>query len=226
MLSAEEIQRQRARSLTISDSSAIRAHGLPPQRLAVAAASIATAWRSCAIRSPGLDRSNRLVEFIPSAVVFGMRLSSRAGMSFIDSTASAAGNSLGMRLHTAVAGLAHCRATAVGWLAGVTASLMVSDRGEALHRALMPGATDGRKPVPAMARTRFENRVGDAGFSFHNPARCGAARMHGGIGNRRLVSYEQRRMPEMNTRALRNHATAATISDRRRPIARRAHARH
>jgi hypothetical protein len=169
-LASGQQQRQRARSLTVSEIMTIliafhQSHYRDFK--AYYCEQVLKSWRS---EFPGLVSYTRFVEYIPSVLVplaMYLRtgcLGSCTGLSFIDSTALDV--CLNQRIHThkVFAGLAARGKTSTGWFFGFKLHLVVNDRGEILQFCITPGNVDDRKPVPQLVRKLFGKLFGDKGY--------------------------------------------------------------
>jgi transposase len=170
MLSAGEIQRQRERSLNISEIMTILIHFHQSHYRNFKA--YYTEYVQVRLRSEfsGLVSYTRFVEFIPSVLIplcvylrqncFGIC----TGVSFIDSTSLKVCRNQRIHAHKVFAGLAERGKTSTGWFFGFKLHLIFNDRGELLNVMLTPGNVDDRKPVPKMARRLFGKLFADKGY--------------------------------------------------------------
>ncbi len=170
MLSAGEIQRQRARSLSMSEIMTILIHVHQSHYRHFKAYSTDYVLERLRPEFPGLVSYNRFVEFIPSILVplcvslCTTCLGTGPGISFIDSTALAVCKNPRIHSYTVVAGLAARGKTSTGWFFGFKLHLMFNDRGEFLNLMLTPGNVDDRQPVPKLACNFFGTLFGDKGY--------------------------------------------------------------
>ena len=170
MLSAGEIQRQRARSLSISEIMTILIHFHQPHYRNFKAYYTKYVLERLRKEFPGLVSYNRFVEFIPSVLLplcVYLRtfcLGICTGISFMDSTALAVCKNPRIHSHKVFAGLAERGKTSTGWFFGFRLHLIFNDRGESLNLMLTPGNVDHRKPVPKMVRALFGKLFADKGY--------------------------------------------------------------
>jgi Transposase DDE domain len=163
-------QRQRARSLSISEVMAIlitfhQSHSR--DFIAYYLDQVLKSWRA---EFPGLVSYTRFVEFIPSALVplivylHTCCLVHCTGISFIDSTSLDVCLNQRIHNHKAFQGLAARGQTSMGWFFGFKLHLVVNDRGEILQFCITPGNVDDHKPVPGLAKKLFGKLFGDKGY--------------------------------------------------------------
>lgn len=170
LLTSGQRQRQRARSLTISEIMTIliafhQSHYRDFKAYYVD--QVLKSWRS---EFPGLVSYSRFVEYIPSTLVpllVYLRtccLGNCTGISFIDSTSLDVCLNQRIHCHKVFAGLAARGQTSMGWFFGFKLHLVVNDRGEILQFCITPGNVDDRKPVPGLAKKLFGKLFGDKGY--------------------------------------------------------------
>lgn len=170
LLASGQKQRQRARSLTISEIMTIliafhQSHYRDFK--AYYHQQVLKHWRA---EFPNLVSYSRFVEYIPSALVpliMYLRtgcLGECTGISFIDSTALAVCSNPRIHSHKVFAGLAARGKTSTGWFFGFKLHLVVNDRGEILQLCITPGNVDDRKPVPHLVKKLFGKLFGDKGY--------------------------------------------------------------
>jgi len=157
MLTSGEIQRQRNRSLNVSEIMTILIHFHQLHYRDFKAYYTSYVLERLRSEFPGLVSYNRFVEFIPSVLIplcvylrqdcFGIC----TGISFIDSTSLKVCRNQRIHSHRVFAGLAERGKTSTGWFFGFKLHLIFNDRGELLNLMLTPGNVDDRKPVPKMA---------------------------------------------------------------------------
>lgn len=232
MLSAGEIQRQRARSLSISEIITILIHFHQSHYRNFKA--YYTAYVLVRLRSefPGLVSYNRFVEFIPSVLLVlcvylrTSCLGTCTGISFMDSTALAVCKNPRIHSHKVFAGLAQRGKTSTGWFFGFKLHLIFNDRGELLNLLLTPGNVDDRKPVLKMARELFGKLFADKGY-ISKSLRDELLRTF----NVQLVTGVRSNMkdvlmPLMDKLLLRKRAIIETIIDQLKNISQIEHSRH
>lgn len=170
LLASGLIQRQRSRSLSISEIMTIliafhQSHYRDFK--AYYCQQVLKHWRS---EFPGLVSYNRFVEFIPSALVplcayfQHACLGDCSGVSFIDSTSLEVCLNPRIGSHKVFAGFAERGKTSTGWFFGFKLHLVINDRGELLNVLLTPGNVDDRKPVPKLVQKLFGKVFGDKGY--------------------------------------------------------------
>jgi hypothetical protein len=170
LLSSGQKQRQRKRSLTMSEVMTIliafhQSHYRDFK--AYYQEQVLKNWHS---EFPGSVSYNRFVEFIPSTFVpltMYLRtccLGNCTGLSFIDSTSLDVCLNQRIHSHKVFAGLAQRGKTSTGWFFGFKLHLVVNDRGELLQYCFSPGNVDDRKPVPHLAERLFGKLFGDKGY--------------------------------------------------------------
>lgn len=163
-------QRQRARSLTISEVMTIliafhQSHYRDFK--AYYCEQVLKSWRA---EFPGLVSYTRFVEYIPSALVplivylQTCCLGKCTGLSFIDSTSLDVCLNQRIHNHKVFSGLAARGKTSTGWFFGFKLHLVVNDRGEILQFCITPGNVDDRKPVPKLVKKLFGKLFGDKGY--------------------------------------------------------------
>lgn len=170
LLASGAIQRQRARSLTISEVMTILIHFHQSHYRNFKAYYCEYVQRHLDQEFPDLVSYTRFVEFIPSAllplcaylrlVCFGKC----TGISYIDSTSLDVCLNQRIASHKVFAGLAQRGKTSTGWFYGFKLHLVFNDRGEILNVTLTPGNVDDRNPVPQLVRELFGKLIGDKGY--------------------------------------------------------------
>jgi len=123
-------------------------------------------WRA---EFPGLVSYNRLVEFIPSALLafcayWRVCRGESTGVNYLDSTALPVCHNRRIHQHKVFAGVAQRGKTSVGWFFGLKLHLLVNHRGELVNVQITPGNTDDRKPVVALVERVFGKVFGDKGY--------------------------------------------------------------
>ncbi|ACL24375.1 IS982 family transposase [Chloroflexus aggregans] len=232
LLSAGDIQRQRERSLSVSELMTILIHFHQSHYRHFKASYTDYVLERLRAACPGLVRYNRFVALIPSVLVplcgylrprcFG----TCTGIAGIDATALAVCNNPRIHAHKVCAGLAARGNTATDWVFGCKRHLVCNDRGEFLNRMLTPGNVDDRKPVPTLVRKRFGTLFGAKG-SLSKALRDELFRTF----SVELVPGVRSHMKHalmllMDNILRRKRAIVETIIDQRKNIAQIAHARH
>ena len=170
LLSAGEIQRQRKRSLSLSEIMTILIHFHQSHYRDFKAYYTDYVLERLPSEFPGLVSYTRFVEFIPSALIplcVYLRTSCLGvctGISFMDSTALAVCKNPRIHSHKVFAGLAERGKTSTGWFFGFKLHLIINDRGELLNLTLTPGNIDDRQPVPKLVRKLFGKLFADKGY--------------------------------------------------------------
>jgi hypothetical protein len=170
LLASGQKQRQRARSLTISEIMTIliafhQSHYRDFK--AYYLDQVLQTWRP---EFPRLVSYPRFVEYIPSALVpliVYLRtccLGECTGISFIDSTSLDVCLNQRIHSHKVFTGLAARGQTSMGWFFGFKLHLVVNDQGEILQFCITPGNVDDRKPVPGLSKQLFGKLFGDKGY--------------------------------------------------------------
>jgi transposase len=232
MLSAGEIQRQRARSLRISEIITILIHFHQSHYRNFKAYYTEYVLVRLSREFPGLVSYNRFVEFIPSVLLVlcvylrTSCLGTCTGISFMDSTALAVCKNPRIHSHKVFTGLAQRGKTSTGWFFGFKLHLIFNDRGELLNLLLTPGNVDDRKPVPKMVRKLFGKLFADKGY-ISKTLRDELLRTF----NVQLVTgirsnMKNALMPLMDKLLLRKRAIIETIIDQLKNISQIEHSRH
>jgi Transposase DDE domain len=170
LLARGERQRQRQRSLTLSEIMTIVIYFHQSQYRNFKACYQGYVLQNLRAEFPKLVSYTRFVEFIPSVLIplsiylrtacFG----TCSGISFIDSTSLDVCDNRRIAQHRVFEGWAERGKTSMGWFFGFKLHLVVNDRGEILNMMLTPGNIDDRKPVPELVRSLFGKLVGDRGY--------------------------------------------------------------
>ena len=231
-LASGQKQRQRARSLTISEIMTIliafhQSHYRDFK--AYYGEQVLKSWRS---EFPGLVSYTRFVEYIPSVLVpLAMYLRSCClgtctGLSFIDSTSLDV--CLNQRIHThkVFTGLAARGKTSTGWFFGFKLHLVVNDRGEILQFCITPGNVDDRKPVPRLVKKLFGKLFGDKGYLSQPLAQSLRAMFNLQLITKLRGNMKNRLMTLSDRILLRRRAIVETIIDQLKNISQIEHSRH
>lgn len=232
MLTAGERQRQRERSLRMSEIMTILIHFHQSHYRNFKAYYTEYVMERLGREFPGLVSYSRFVEFIPSVLValcVYLRTSCLgpcSGISFIDSTALAVCKNPRIHSHKVFAGVAERGKTSTGWFFGFKLHLIFNDRGELLNLILTPGNVDDRKPVPKLVRKLFGKLFGDKGY-LSKTLRDELLRTF----NVQLVTgirsnMKNALMPLMDKILLRKRAIVETIIDQLKNISQIEHSRH
>lgn len=232
LLSVGEIQRQRERSLSISEIMTILIHFHQSHYRDFKAYYTNYVLERLQREFPGLVSYTRFVEFIPSVLVplcvylrkncFGRC----TGISFMDATSLAVCKNPRIHSHRVFAGLAERGKTSTGWFFGFKLHLIFSDRGELLNLMLTPGNMDDRKPVPRMVRKLFGKLFADKGYISKKLCeellRTFNVQLVTGIRS----NMKNVLMPLMDKLLLRKRAIVETIIDQLKNISQIEHSRH
>jgi transposase len=232
MLSAGEIQRQRARSLSISEIITILIHFHQSHYRNFKAYYTEYVLVRLSREFPGLVSYNRFVEFIPSVLLVlcvylrTSCLGTCTGISFMDSTALAVCKNPRIHSHKVFAGLAQRGKTSTGWFFGFKLHLIFNDRGELLNLLLTPGNVDDRKPVPKMVRTLFGKLFADKGYISKTLRDELLRTFHVQLVTGVRSNMKNALMPLMDKLLLRKRAIIETIIDQLKNISQIEHSRH
>jgi hypothetical protein len=231
-LAAGEIQRQRERSLSISEIMTILIHFHQSHYRDFKAYYIAYVQERLRAEFPGLVSYTRFVEFIPSVLIplcVYLRQSCLGictGISFMDSTSLAVCKNQRIHAHKVFAGLAERGKTSTGWFFGFKLHLIFNDRGELLNLMLTPGNIDDRKPVPKLAKDLVGKLFADKGYIskqlFEELLRTFNIQLITGIRS----NMQNKLMPLMDKILLRKRAIVETIIDQLKNISQIEHSRH
>ena len=232
MLTSGEIQRQRMRSLNVSEIMTILIHFHQSHYRDFKAYYNDYVLERLRSEFPGLVSYTRFVEYIPSVLIplcvylrhncFGIC----TGISFMDSTSLKVCRNQRIHSHKVFAGLAERGKTSTGWFFGFKLHLIFNDRGELLNLMLTPGNVDDRKPVPKMARQLFGKLFADKGYIsqklFDELLRTFNVQLVTGIRS----NMKNTLMPLMDKLLLRKRAIIETIIDQLKNISQIEHSRH
>lgn len=232
LLSAGEIERQRERSLCVSEIMTILIHFHQSHYRDFKAYYTDYVLERLRGEFPKLVSYTRFVEFIPSVLLplciylrtkcFG----TCTGISYIDSTSLAVCKNPRIHAHRVFAGLAERGKTSTGWFFGFKLHLIFNDCGELLNLMLTPGNVDDRKPVSRMVRNLFGKLFGDKGYLskklFEELLRTFHVQLITGIRS----NMKNRLMPLMDKLLLRKRAISETIIDQLKNISQIEHSRH
>lgn len=232
LLSAGEVQRQRRRSLRVSEIMTILIHFHQSHYRDFKAYYTAYVLERLRGEFPGLVSYSRFIEFIPSVLIplcVYLRtqcLGKCTGISFIDSTSLAVCKNPRIHSHKVFSGLAERGKTSTGWFFGFKLHLIFNDRGELLNLMLTPGNVDDRKPVPRMVRQLFGKLFGDKGYLSKKLSedllRTFQVQLVTGIRS----NMKNVLMPIMDKLLLRKRAITETIMDQLKNISQIEHTRH
>lgn len=232
LLSSGDVQRQRKRSLSISEVMTILIHFHQSHYRDFKAYYNEYVLERLRSEFPGLVSYTRFVEFIPSTLmplcIYLRRLcfGTCTGISFMDSTALAVCKNPRIHSHKVFAGLAQRGKTSTGWFFGFKLHLIFNDRGELLNLMLTPGNVDDRKPVPKMVRKLFGKVFADKGYISQalreELLRTFSLQLVTGIRS----NMKNALMPLMDKLLLRKRAIIETIIDQLKNVSQIEHSRH
>lgn len=232
LLCSGQKQRQRARSLTMSEVMTILIAFHQSHYRDFKAYYIERVMKYWHPEFPGLVSYTRFVEYIPSALVpltVYLRtccLGKCSGISFIDSTSLDVCLNQRIHCHKVFAGLAERGKTSTGWFFGFKLHLVVNDRGELLEIFFTPGNVDDRKPVPRLARKLFGKLFGDKGYISKELAQT-LQRMFNVQLITKLRSNMKNQLMSLSDRLLlRRRSIIETIIDQLKNISQIEHSRH
>ncbi len=232
LLASGQRQRQRARSLTLSEIMTIliafhQSHYRDFK--AYYTEQVVKSWRG---EFPGLVSYSRFVEFIPSALVpliVYLRtgcLGQCSGISFVDSTSLDVCLNQRIHSHKVFAGLAARGKTSTGWFFGFKLHLVVNEHGEILQFCLTPGNVDDRKPVPKLAQHLFGKLFGDKGYLSQKLADQLRELFDVQLITRLRANMKNQLMLLSDRLLLRRRAIIETIIDQLKNISQIEHSRH
>jgi hypothetical protein len=232
MLVSGAIQRQRDRSLSISEVMTILINFHQSHYRHFKAYYCEYVLIHLREEFPGLVSYSRFVEFIPSALLplyAYLRLEcfgNCTGISFIDSTSLDVCLNQRISSHKVFARLAQRGKTSTGWFFGFKLHLVFNDRGEILNVTLTPGNVDDRKPVPDLVKELFGKLFGDKGY-LSQPL---FEELYKSLGIQLITklrsNMKNRLMPLSDKLLLRKRAIVETIIDQLKNISQIEHSRH
>jgi hypothetical protein len=232
MLSSGLIQRQRERSLTMSEvmTILIAFHQSYYRNFkAYYCEQVLRHWRP---EFPGLVSYNRFVEFIGSALVplaVYLReccMGECSGLSFIDSTSLEVCHNARIHNHKVFAGLARRGFTSTGWFFGFKLHLVCNDHGELLAFHLSSGNLDDRKPVPRLLKYLFGKVYGDKGYLSQPLFEHLMRTFNIQLITKLKSNMKNRIMPIFDRLMIRKRAIIETIIDQLKNISQIEHSRH
>jgi hypothetical protein len=232
LVSAGDLQRQRERSLSISEIMTILIHFHQSHYRDFKAYYSDYVLERLHREFPGLVSYTRFVEYIPSVLIplcvylrqacFG----TCTGISFMDATSLAVCKNPRIHSHKVFAGLAERGKTSTGWFFGFKLHMIFNDCGELLSLMLTPGNVDDRRPVPKMVRKLFGKLFADKGYISR---KLREELQH--TFNVQLITGIRSNMknvpiPLMDKLLLRKRAIVETIIDQLKNISQIEHSRH
>ena len=226
------IQRQRQRSLTMSEIMTILIHFHQSHYRNFKAYYCEHVLMHLRSEFPGLVSYTRFVEFMPSAILplcAYLRLAcfgNCTGISFIDATSLDVCLNQRISSHKVFAGLAQRGKTSTGWFFGFKLHVVFNDRGELLNATVTAGNVDDRKPVPQLAQKLFGKLIGDKGY-LSQPL---FEQLYTTLGVQLITkiksNMKNRLMPFADKLLLRKRAIVETIIDQLKNISQIEHSRH
>ena len=232
LLASGRKQRQRARSLTVSEimTILIAFHQSHYRDFKAYYCELALkSWRS---EFPDLVSYTRFIEYVPSTLVpliMYLRthcLGDCTGISFIDSTSLDVCLNQRIHAHKVFAGLAARGKTSTGWFFGFKLHLVVNDRGEILQFCLSPGNVDDRKPVPRLVQKLFGKLFGDKGYLSQPLAQSLREMFDIQLITKLRDNMKNQLMTWTDRILLRRRAIIETIIDQLKNISQIEHSRH
>lgn len=237
MVASERCQRQRARSLSVSEIMTIlilfhQSH-YRDFLFRCTKRAFYTQYVCIHLRAefPDLVSYTRFVEFTPSVLIplcayLRQRMGSCTGISFLDSTDLTVCHNKRILQHKVFAHVAARGKTSTGWFFGFKLHLLFNARGELLNVALTPGNVDDRKPVPQLVKRLFGKIFADRGYLSKKLF----AELLDTLGIQLITKLKKnmpnRLMPLADKLLLRKRAIAETIIDQLKNISQIEHSRH
>jgi hypothetical protein len=231
-LSSDRKQRQRARSMTISEIMTILIAFHQSHYRDFKAYYLDQVLKFWQAEFPGLVSYTRFVEYIPSVLVpliVYLRtccLGNCTGISFIDSTSVDVCLNQRIHCHKVFAGLAARGQTSMGWFFGFKLHLVVNDRGEILQFCITPGNVDDRKPVPGLVKKLFGKLFGDKGYISQTLAKTLREMFDIQLITKLRKNMKNQLMLMTDRILLRRRAIVESIIDQLKNISQIEHSRH
>lgn len=232
LVSAGDLQRQRDRSLSISEIMTILIHFHQSHYRDFKAYYTDYVLERLQREFPGLVSYTRFVEYIPSVLIplcvylrqacFGIC----TGISFMDATSLAVCKNPRIHSHKVFAGLAQRGKTSTGWFFGFKLHMIFNDRGELLSLMLTPGNVDDRRPVPRLVRKLFGKLFADKGYISRKLREELLQTFNVQLITGIRSNMKNVLMPLMDKLLLRKRAIAETIIDQLKNISQIEHSRH
>jgi len=231
LLAAGMRQRQRARSLSVSEIMTILIlfHQSHYRDFKAFYTQDVLAHRRAEF--PGLVSYTRFVEFMPSVLLplcayLRHCMGTCTGISFLDSTDLTVCHNKRISQHKVFAGAAARGKTSTGWFFGFKLHMLFNDRGELLEVALTAGNVDDRKPVPAMVKRLFGKIFADRGYLSKALFRELLDTFGIQLITKLKKKMKNQLMPLADKILLRKRAIAETIIDQLKNISQIEHSRH
>lgn len=232
LISNGSIQRQRARSLTLSEIMTILIHFHQSHYRDFKAYYNEHVLKNLRGEFPGLVSYQRFVDYIPSALMplcVYLRtccLGECTGISFIDSTPLKVCHNLRIQRHRVFEGLATRGKSSTGWFYGFKLHLVCNERGELLNLALTPGNIDDRKPVSKLSHHLFGKLFGDRGYISQALFEHLWQTSNLQLITRIRSNMKNSLMPMLDKILLRKRAIIESIIDQLKNISQIEHSRH
>lgn len=232
LITSSQKQRQRARSLTVSEIMTILIAFHQSHYRDFKAYYLEQVLKYWHGEFPGLVSYTRFVEYIPSVLVpliVYLRtccMGNCSGISFIDSTSLDVCLNQRIHCHKVFAGLAERGKTSTGWFFGFKLHLVVNDRGELLQFCITPGNVDDRKPVPRLAKKLFGKLFGDKGYISQTLAQQLRQMFNLQLITKLRANMKNQLMLLSDRMLLRRRAIIETIIDQLKNISQIEHSRH
>lgn len=232
LLSGDQKQRQRSRSLTTSEIMTLLIAFHQSHYRDFKAYYLEHVLKHWQAEFPGLVSYNRFVEYIPSVLVpltIYLRtccLGHCSGISFVDSTSLDVCLNQRIHSHKVFKGLAERGKTSTGWFFGFKLHLVVNDQGELLQICITPGNVDDRKPVPRLARSLFGKLFGDKGYISQKLAQELRQMFNLQLITKLRANMKNQLMLLTDRILLRRRAIIETIIDQLKNISQIEHSRH
>jgi hypothetical protein len=232
LLSGDQKQRQRSRSLTTSEIMTLLIAFHQSHYRDFKAYYLEHVLKHWKAEFPGLVSYNRFVEYIPSVLVpltiylHTCCLGRCSGISFVDSTSLDVCLNQRIHSHKVFKGLAERGKTSTGWFFGFKLHLVVNDQGELLQICITPGNVDDRKPVPRLARSLFGKLFGDKGYISQKLAQDLRQMFNLQLITKLRANMKNQLMLLTDRILLRRRAIIETIIDQLKNISQIEHSRH
>jgi len=232
LLSSGVCQRQRDRSLSMSEVMTILIHFHQSHYRDFKAYYTEYVQERLRKEFPGLVSYTRFVEFIPSVLLPLCVYLRRAcfgvctGISFMDATALAVCKNPRIHSHKVFAGLAKRGKTSTGWFFGFKLHLIVNDQGELLNLMLTPGNVDDRQPVPKMVQKLFGKLFADKGYISKTLREELLLTFNVQLVTGIRSNMKKALIPLMDKLLLRKRAIIETIIDQLKNVSQIEHSRH
>jgi len=232
LLASGKKQRQRPRSLTISEIMTILIAFHQSHYRDFKAYYCDQVLKNWLPEFPKLVSYPRFVEYTPSALVpllVYLRtccLGDCSGTSFIDSTSLDVCLNQRIHCHKVFSGFAERGKTSTGWFFGFKLHLVVNDRGELLQFCITPGNVDDRKPVVSLAKKLFGKLFGDKGYISMPLAQSLREMFDLQLITKLRTNMKNKLMTFSDRILLRRRAIIETVIDQLKNISQIEHSRH